>query len=253
MTAGEVVMHDEVAITDPPSESAVTSMRNLAQELLPSSAQLSAHAPSPLPRRAPLSTLRRFARREPAVEHCDLCGLALEAEHDHLLEPTTRRLLCSCRACAILFDDPAAKYRRIPRRIEVLADFKISDAQWERLYLPINLAFFYRSSPAQRVVAMFPGPAGATESLLTLDAWRDLEAANPVLTQLEPDVEALLVNRVGTTREYCRVPIDECFKLVGLIRTHWQGLSGGAVVWGEIAGFFGGLKQRSASRGGPHA
>ena len=44
----------------------------------------------------------------------------------------------------------------------------------------------------------------------------------------EPDVEALLVNRVGAVREYFIVPIDECYKLVGLIRLHWRGLSGGA-------------------------
>jgi hypothetical protein len=41
------------------------------------------------------------------------------------------------------------------------------------------------------------------------------------------------------------VAIDECFKLVGLIRSRWQGLSGGTEVWREIAEFFNGLKARS--------
>ena len=63
--------------------------------------------------------------------------------------------------------------------------------------------------------------------------------------QLQPDVEALLVNRVGGTREYLLVPIDECYKLVGLIRTHWRGLSGGAEVWREIGAFFAALKTRA--------
>ena len=94
---------------------------------------------------------------------------------------------------------------------------------------------------------MFPSPAGATESLLTLESWQELVVENPVLTELQPDVEALLVNRVGPLREYFRVPIDECFRLVGLIRTHWRGLSGGTEVWKEIAKFFENLKERSTS------
>jgi hypothetical protein len=135
----------------------------------------------------------------------------------------------------------------------LLPDFKMTDVQWDDLHLPINLAFFYRSSPAQKVIAMFPSPAGATESLLTLESWNDLAAENPVLNELEPDVEALLVNRVGPLREYSRVPIDECFKLVGLIRTHWRGLSGGTEVWKEIARFSASLKERSVSTGGSRA
>jgi hypothetical protein len=126
----------------------------------------------------------------------------------------------------------------------------MTDALWENLHLPINLAFFYFNSPAQRVVAMFPGPAGATESLLTLEAWKDLVDANPILSEFEPDVEALLVNRVGQTREYARVPIDECYKLVGLIRMHWRGLSGGSEVWQHIARYFNELKEKSASNRG---
>ena len=138
------------------------------------------------------------------------------------------------------------RYRRVPRRIRVLDDFRMTDGQWDALHLPINLAFFYRSSPAGRVIAMFPSPAGATESLLPLEAWEDLATENPVLRELEPDVEALLVNRVGPDAQYVRVPIDECFKLVGLIRTHWRGLSGGTEVWKEIGRFFASLKQRSS-------
>ncbi len=45
-----------------------------------------------------------------------------------------------------------------------------------------------------------------------------------MLAELEPDVEALLVNRMNGERAYYRTPIDECFKLVGLIRAHWRGL-----------------------------
>ncbi|HZZ41937.1 MAG TPA: DUF5947 family protein [Tepidisphaeraceae bacterium] len=199
----------------------------------------------------PLAGLRRFARKSaPPVESCELCGLQLAPEHDHLIEPPTRKLLCSCQACAILFSgQDNLRYRRVPRRIQILPNFQLSDEQWESLHLPINLAFFYPSSTANRVIAVYPSPAGATESLLTLEAWADLVAANPILSQLQPDVEALLVNRVGPLREYTRVPIDECFKLVGIIRIHWRGLSGGTEVWKEIAKFSESLKQRSVSTG----
>jgi len=202
----------------------------------------------------PLSSLRRFVRKGSAEEHCELCSRVLGHEHQHLIDPKNRRLICACDACAILFDDPrSAKYRRVPRRIELLPDFRMTDVQWESLHLPINLAFFYQSSVAERVIAMFPSPAGATESLLTFESWQELVAENPILSELASDVEALLVNRVGPLREYTRVPIDECFKLVGLIRTHWRGLSGGTEVWKEIARFSASLRERSVSGGGAHA
>jgi len=62
---------------------------------------------------------------------------------------------------------------------------------------------------------------------------------------MEADVETFLVNRVGKPAEYYIVPIDECYRLVGLIRMHWRGLSGGTEVWKEIHQFFGDLKSRS--------
>src|ERR1700722_5586023 len=84
------------------------------------------------------SLLRQFVRRKRPAEQCELCGLALGPEHAHLLEPATRKILCSCEACSILFDRSGsdARYRRIPRRIEKLNDFKLSDDQWESLHLP---------------------------------------------------------------------------------------------------------------------
>ena len=86
-------------------------------------------------------------------------------------------------------------------------------------HLPIQLAFFFKSRAASTGPRLLSrAPPGATESLLSLDAWQELETANPVLLDFEPDVEALLVNRVGSSREYYRVPIDECYKLVGLLR-----------------------------------
>ena len=111
--------------------------------------------------------------------------------------------------------------------------------------IPINLAFFYRNSAADKMMAMYPSPAGAIESLLTLESWTQIAAEHPALRTIEPDVETLLVNRVSAPAEYYIVPIDECFRLVGLIRMHWRGLSGGTEVWKEIHQFFTELKSRS--------
>lgn len=197
------------------------------------------------------SRLQQFVRRKPPAERCDLCGLEVGAEHEHLMEPQARQLLCACQACAVLFSGQGtAKYRRVPRDVRMLEGFNLSDAQWEGLRLPIDLAFFYRSSTEQRMVACYPSPAGATESLLPLEAWADIVEENPLLVALEPDVEALLVNRVGHSNgaavpEYFLAPMDQCFRLVGVIRMKWKGLSGGTEVWGEIARFFADLRERS--------
>src|ERR1700733_3791957 len=194
--------------------------------------------------------LRQFVRRKRAAERCELCSAEVSASHPHLVEPGTRKLLCACNACAILFGGMGTKYKRVSRRVLALENFHLSDGQWESLMIPISMAFFFRSTPDARVVAFYPSPAGATESLLPLETWKDIEDANPVLQELESDVEALLVNRVGYARgfaasEYYVLPIDECYKLVGLIRSSWRGLSGGTEVWQRIGGFFDGLKQRA--------
>ena len=203
-------------------------------------------SPDANPALGALAALRRFARPRAAEERCELCSAPLGPEHDHLVELTNRRLACACEPCAILFSNQgAARYRRVPRRVAFLPDFRLTDVAWEGLQLPINLAFFMHNSAAGRVVAFYPSPAGATESLVPLEAWQALADDNLVLRDLEPDVEALLANRVGTARKHYRVGIDQCYKLVGLIRMHWRGFSGGPAVWEEIARFFGGLKERS--------
>jgi hypothetical protein len=194
-----------------------------------------------------LASLRRFVRPRADRERCEICDAGLADDHAHLVEPSSRRLLCACEACAILFSSQGAtRFRRVPRGVRYLADFRMSDEVWDALQLPINLAFFVRSTPAGKVIAMYPSPAGATESLVESGAWESLEDANPWLRDLEPDVEALLVNRIKGARECYRVGIDECYKLVGLIRTHWRGLSGGQASWEEIGRFFDDLKRRGS-------
>jgi hypothetical protein len=204
------------------------------------------------------SSLRRFAQEESekaareaveaTQERCEMCSEPIPPEHRHLLEVSTREIRCVCRPCSILFDREAAsegRYRLIPDRRLFLEDFGMSDVQWESLRVPVDMAFFFYSTPAERVVAFYPSPMGPTESLLKLSAWEELERRNPVLKEMERDVEAVLVNRVRGAREHFLVPMDECYRLVGLIRTHWRGLSGGREVWEEIERFFEELRERS--------
>jgi Family of unknown function (DUF5947) len=204
------------------------------------------------------SALRRLAQEAArnVEEHCDLCGEPIGPEHRHLLSLATRELQCACRACAVLFDRAAAgggMRRLVPTRYLYLAGFEMTDAQWASLHVPVNMVFFCYNSGAGRVVALYPSPMGATESLLALETWEDIAQRNPVVQQMEPDVEALLVNRVRGARDHFLVPIDECYRLVGLIRAYWKGLSGGQEVWHGIEQFFTRLKERSRRVGGADA
>ena len=207
------------------------------------------------------AALRRYARARTVIERCDFCSAELEELHQHLIESERRRLVCVCGACAILFGSQGETvYRRVPRRIRYLSDFRMTDAQWEGLLIPIQLAFFFHSSRMGRVVALYPSPAGPIESSLDLLMWDEIAQYNPALKRMSPDVEGLLVNRAGRagseegSHEYFLAPVDECFKLAGLIRSNWRGLSGGEEAWKEIRRFFADLKARASHVGGePHA
>jgi hypothetical protein len=199
--------------------------------------------------------LRRFVRpRAPSGAQCELCGADIGDRHHHLLQLKTRQIACGCQACAILFSDQAAgSYRRIPTDIRALPDFVMDDAQWEELAIPINMAFFCRIGDSTEPAAFYPSPAGATEAHLGVHSWQHIVDQNPLLQRMASDVEALLVNRLSQPHEYFIVPIDECYRLIGLIRTQWRGFSGGKDVWESISGFFTSLRNRAVRAGATHA
>jgi len=201
-----------------------------------------------------MAALRRLAARKPKLEVCDLCAAVVREEHQHLIDAESRRVVCACDACAILFDRPGAtKYRRVPRDIRALRGFDIDDALWNSFGIPIGLVFFFRSSVSKRAFAVYPSPGGPAEAEIDENDWSELAGRDPRIQALVDDVEALLVNRTKGTRHYFIVPIDECYRLSGIVRRYWTGFSGGDELWQEIGGFFEYLRQRAAPAGSAYA
>jgi hypothetical protein len=181
---------------------------------------------------AALRRRRRAKRPVEEPERCDLCAQQVPADHRHLFDPQERQLVCACGPCAILFPWQAkARYKEVPRETRRLAEYALSDADWDALMIPINIAFFVRS--AGRVTAFYPSPAGAMAS--------SLDVSDLPLVPLLDDVEALVINRLGEP-QYWVLPIDHCYRLVGIIRSKWRGLSGGDEVWDAVGRFFAELR-----------
>lgn len=178
-------------------------------------------------------------RRAEAYEHCEICGQLIGDRHRHLLDTEQGRVMCTCPPCSLLFNRSAASqghYRLVPdRRLRVPA------VSTKQLGVPVGLAYFVRRDDGV-VTAHYPSPAGATAWEVDADAWQQLIAECPPAGQLAAEVEALLVNTARGQRQHWIVPIDDCFRLVAIIRTRWQGLSGGSKVWPEVDRFFADLQ-----------
>ena len=134
-----------------------------------------------------------------------------------------------------------------------LTDFTLDRRGWEALQIPVGLAFFFHNSEMDKTVAFYPGPAGATESELDLDAWSTISGAG-WLDLLADDVEALLVRvpdrdhadpEVNAAAECYLVPIDACYEFVGRLRLLWRGFDGGQEVRAFVDEFFDRIKARS--------
>jgi hypothetical protein len=187
----------------------------------------------------------------PAGERCEMCSEVIGDEHQHVVNVAGRQLMCVCRACYLLFTDSQAelRYRAVPDRYLAFPDFALDRRAWEALQIPVGLAFFFRNSALDRTVAFYPGPAGATESQLDLDAWTAISAAEPRVDLLADDVEALLIRVPDDGRPECYlVPIDACYELAGGLRKLWRGFDGGQEARAFIDEFFATLAARSRER-----
>jgi hypothetical protein len=199
----------------------------------------------------PLEALRRITRARPQPppgERCEMCAAPIGEEHSHVVSLSNRGLMCTCRGCYLLFTDDAAdlNYRAVPDRYLAFGDLLLTDREWDELQIPVGLAFLFRNSVQGRTVAFYPGPAGATESELPLDAWQAIIDRHPELTLVRADVEALLVRRVDRIAQPCYlVPIDACYELVGRLRTVWRGFDGGQQARESMEDFFAEVRRRS--------
>jgi hypothetical protein len=175
---------------------------------------------------------------------CELCPIGIGEDHRHLLHLVERRIVCVCETCwSMRSGDP--EFRPPGSRTLWLEDFALPDEIWSAFQIPIGLAFVMRSSVSGGVVALYPSPVGATESELELTAWDALCEANPILEQMEPDAEALIVNRTADEHQYAIVPVDQCYRMVGLIKSRWEGISGGRGVEEAVGEFFDRVRARA--------
>ena len=186
--------------------------------------------------------IRRAGQRT-AAERCGMCAGAVGAAHRHVWDQQDGELMCACTACSLLFEREAAgagRYQLVPDQGR-----RLTGPSADELNVPVGLVFFVKQ-PDGRVLGHYPSPLGTTESEIDAGAWRAVEARSPALAELKPRVEAFLVwteTPRGGGQQWL-VPIDDCFRLVALIRQHWSGMSGGSAVWREIAGFFDDLGRR---------
>ncbi|MCV7102212.1 DUF5947 family protein [Mycobacterium palustre] len=187
---------------------------------------------------------------EPEAERCEMCSEVIPDEHRHVVDVPGRQLRCVCRACYLLFTDSRAelRYRAVPDRYLAFPGFALDRRAWEALQIPVGVAFLFTNSALGRTVAFYPGPAGATESELDLDAWNAIGRADPRARLPADDVEALLVrvpdDHDAEPQTYL-VPIDACYEFVGRLRLLWRGFDGGQEARAYLDDFFARIEDRA--------
>ena len=197
------------------------------------------------------SVLARIRANRPTAqpgERCEMCAEPIADAHQHVVNVASRALMCSCRGCYLLFtaENAELRYRAVPDRYLSFPSFRLAPGAWDSLQIPVGLAFFFVNSMLGRTVCFYPGPAGAAESELPLDAWEQLVADNPELGAVAPDVEALLFHVTSSAPARCfLVPIDACYELVGQLRRVWRGFDGGQEARTQIQDFFAAVAARA--------
>lgn len=199
-----------------------------------------------------LAGLRRIISERPIPmvgERCEMCAEPIRDDHPHVVDLESRALMCTCRGCYLLFtaEEAQLRYRAVPDRYLSFPDFALDARQYDELEIPVGLVFLFNSSVLDRIVAFYPGPAGATESELPLEAWARVVESNPQLSLLRADVEALLLRGTDRGSEFScyLVPIDVCYALVGQLRRVWRGFDGGSEARQAIDDFFADIAARS--------
>jgi len=205
---------------------------------------------------APAAVLERIRAAKGAdaraEEACEMCAAAIAPGHGHVADLEESSLLCTCRACYLLFEHSQAgggRYRAVPDRYLYDSAHPMTEADWDALEIPVGLAFFLHSSQAGRVAGFYPSPAGPTECRLDLGAWDRIARAHPLLGAMEPDVEAALITRADDGIEHFLVPIDACYELAGRMRILWKGFDGGTEARQAIAEFLTGVRSRARAVG----
>lgn len=193
--------------------------------------------------------LRRFlTERPPPPERCELCATEVPEDHRHLVDTEKRALACACVSCALLMETPGAaagRFRAVPSRHLTDPGHRLDERAWEALRIPVGVAFFFRNAALDRLVALYPSPAGATESELEPAVWDEVLGGTSLTALLEPDVEALLLRRTDGRVECHLVPIDVCYALVGRMRLLWQGFDGGAEARSALDAAFTDVRRRA--------
>ncbi len=201
-----------------------------------------------------LRALARYARRGPervaSGDRCELCAAALGDAHPHLVDTQARKICCACAPCATLFSLEASaggRYRPVPNRVLHDPALQLDEASWHALGIPVRLAFFFRHSSLRRWIAIYPGPAGTTESEPDETGWEALRGRTPLVDAVQPDVESLLVRgeRNGACFDVFLAPIAAAYELSARVRQAWDGFDGGDPVRRELDAFFDGLRSRS--------
>ncbi|GAA1622936.1 DUF5947 family protein [Georgenia ruanii] len=185
--------------------------------------------------------LRGGGRAPLLAERCDVCGAPLPERHRHLLDTERADVMCACRPCSLLFVRDVASlghYRLVPER-----RLRLGAVATDELGVPVGLAYVVRGAD-DAVVAHYPSPLGSTRWEVDPPAWQAVVARRPELAGLVPEVEAFLVNTARGARQHWIVPIDDCFRLIAVVRREWRGLSGGSRVWPAVEEFFADLEHR---------
>jgi Family of unknown function (DUF5947) len=198
-----------------------------------------------------LAVLQRIRANRPPPqvgERCEMCAEPIAEAHQHVVNLSSRALMCTCRGCYLLFtaENAELRYRAVPDRYLSFPSFELQPGRWDDLEIPVGLAFFFFNSGLDRTVCFYPGPAGAAESELPLGAWQRVVDDNPELSVVAPDVEALMVRASPAAVAECfLVPIDTCYELVGRLRRVWRGFDGGQDARAQIEAFFAMVDGRS--------